>query len=374
MKVLILGDGAEEEAWARALVDHSEHQLWAACPGFKAFPDLPGGHDLDAALATPGVEAVIVGGPSELRAEGLRRAAGAGLPVLALHPPGPNADPYYQIALSHQETGAVVVPDLPGRLHPGTEVIVEGLRRGSVGTLREVRYEVPTGSHDDDLAGVLFPRVVDVARRLIGEIATTTATGDPPGTRPSRRLVVQLRGQHGAVAEIRLVADSHEPARLLIAGSEGSIVLEHDPSFLGPSRLVRRPRDGPEAEEIIAAWDPRAAVLRVLGDAVAGRAVHPDLIDGTRAMEVAEATVSSLRRGRTVDMFYEEMSEAGNFKSVMTGLGCGLLVAGLLLTCVALAAVAFGYRWAIYLAWAIPPLLFVFLVLQLLRFAIRGKT
>src|SRR5215475_10861495 len=99
MNFLILGDGPEELAWAHALADHPEHRLWAACPGFKAFPDLPGGLDLDGALATAGVEAVVVGGDAALRAEGLRRAAAEGYPIIMIHPPGPDADPYYNVAM-----------------------------------------------------------------------------------------------------------------------------------------------------------------------------------------------------------------------------------------------------------------------------------
>src|SRR4051812_17287122 len=98
MNFLIVGDGPNEWAWAQALAAHEGHRLVAACPGFKAMPELPGGNDLDGALAIAGVEAVIVGGPAdEYRAEALRRAAGTGMPVICLHPPGPNADPYYQV-------------------------------------------------------------------------------------------------------------------------------------------------------------------------------------------------------------------------------------------------------------------------------------
>jgi hypothetical protein len=70
-------------------------------------------------------------------------------------------------------------------------------------------------------------------------------------------------------------------------------------------------------------------------------------------------------------MFYEEMSEAGNFKSVMTGAGCALLLAALVLLPLALAGPALGVRWMLYLAWGIPPVLFAFMMLQLLRFAIK---
>jgi myo-inositol 2-dehydrogenase/D-chiro-inositol 1-dehydrogenase len=374
MNFLILGDGAEEQGWAQALVKHPEHRLWAACPGLKAFPDLPGGRDLDDALATAGIEAIIVGGEPEFRAEGLRRAAAAGLPVICLHPPGPNADPYYQIALSHQETGALVIPDLPARLHPGFRVIAGAVERNDVGAYRELRYEVPIAMRGADLAVECFPKVVDAVRGILGEIEATTATGDPPGDRPTERLVVQLRGPRGRRAEVRLVAGEYGSARLAFTGELGSMTLEHDPSFLGASRMSYGSSGAPERIEEIAAWDPHGAILHVLEEARRGERSHPDLRDGTRAMEVAEATVRSLARGRTIDLFYEEMSEEGNFKSLMTGVGCAMLLAGLAIYCLALLGRALGFGWSIYFARAIVPVLFLFLILQLFRYAIRKKT
>src|SRR5262249_21708225 len=84
--------------------------------------------------------------------------------------------------------------------------------------------------------------------------------------------------------------------------------------------------------------------------------------------------VRSLRRGRTVELHYEEVSEAGTFKSVMTSLGCLVLLAALALMPLALTGPALGLRWTIYLAYAIPPALVLFVALQALRFAIRDRS
>jgi myo-inositol 2-dehydrogenase/D-chiro-inositol 1-dehydrogenase len=369
MNFVLVGAGPEEEAWARTLVAAGQHRLVSAFPAWKWLPNLPGGRDLDEALAVAGVEAAVIGGLMDLRAEALRRVAAAGWPAIVLHPPGPNADPYYQVALSRQETGAIVVPELPGRLQPGWQLLQDALASPEMGALRELRYEVPT-SEDADLAGEVFARVVDVVRGLLGEIEAVTATGDPVGERPTSRLVVQLRASGARRGEIRLLAGVEEVARLSLVGSAGAWILEHDPSFLGPARLLKR--HGPhETSAEFPPWDPRDALLHVLGAAVAGREVHPDLLDGTRAMELTEAVARSLRRGRTIDLEYEQLSEAGNFKSVMTGLGCGLLLLALIIVPVALAGPVLGYPWTIYLAWLIPPILVLFLTLQLLRFAIR---
>ncbi len=374
MKFLILGDGPEELAWAHALMGHSEHSLVAACPGFKSLPDLPGGNDLDGALATPGIEAVIVGGWPELRAEGLRRAAAEGFPILCLHPPGPNADPYYQIALSFQETGAIVVPDLPLRLHPGVATLEKALHDGRIGVVRAIRYEMTVSPPDEDLVGQGFPRVVDVVRALIGEVEAITATGSPPGDSPKESLVVHMRGPQGRAGEVRLTTGPHEPSKLIAMGTDGTLTLEHEPGFFGHARLVSRtPRDGEWITEL-GLWDPKDAILRVLTEAVAGRSRSPDLLDGTRAMELTEAVGRSLRRGRTIDLHYEEMSEVGNFKSVMTSIGCGLIFVILLVVPLTLVGMAFGLTWMRFVAYAIPPRLVIFILFQFLRFAARAPS
>ena len=97
----------------------------------------------------------------------------------------------------------------------------------------------------------------------------------------------------------------------------------------------------------------------------------PNLHDATRAMELAEATVRSLRRGRTVDLHYEPISEESNFKSVMTSTGCMILIGALFAVLFALAGPPLGYNWTIYIAYLIPPILVIFMVLQTLRFAIN---
>ena len=185
MNFLILGDGPEERAWANALARRPEHRIIAAVPGFPdLFPEIPRPDDLEAALAVVGVEAVIVGGPLDQRDEALRRTAASGFAAICLHPPGANADAYYQVALSREETGAVVVPDLPGRLHPGIAAVREALSPGDLGALRGLRIEASARPDDGDLRET-FSRWVDLARAFLGEVVSLTALGkDPPGERP----------------------------------------------------------------------------------------------------------------------------------------------------------------------------------------------
>jgi myo-inositol 2-dehydrogenase/D-chiro-inositol 1-dehydrogenase len=371
MNFLILGDGDEERAWAGHLAESGAHRLCAAYPGFDGWSDLARPSDLDDALAVAGVEAVVVGGDPDFRAEALRRVAAVGWPVICLHPPGVDAEPYYQVALSREETGAVIVPDLPLRRHPGVAALRRVLEGRELGTFRGLRHESAADPDGGDLARVVFPRLIDVVRALLGEVEALTAMGDPPGDRPSEHLVVHLRGSQGRSAEVRTWTGPREPARLIVVGSEGTLTLEYDPAFAGTSRLLRRTAAGSESVAELEPWEPHAATLDVLAAAVAGREAHPDLTDGTRAMELAEAAVGSLRRERTVELHYGKVSEAGNFKSLMTAVGCLLLIGILIALPVALVGPAFGLGWTLYIAYAIPPILILFFLAQALRFVVR---
>ncbi len=195
MNVVILGSGDEEHDWAQWLLEHDDVRVAAAFPGFSesGLEVIPRANDLDDLLARPDVDIAIVGGPIESRGESLRRCAAEGLAVICLHPAGADSEPYYQVALSRAETGAVIIPDLPLRLHPGVAALREAMTTGLLGAFRGLRLEAISAEQGIDLPRVVFPRLVDVIRSLLGEITALQATGDPPGDRPDLELIVQLR-------------------------------------------------------------------------------------------------------------------------------------------------------------------------------------
>jgi predicted dehydrogenase len=377
MKVLILGNGVEELAWARWLYARGEHRLEAIFPGFgdPALAGVPVARDLDDALARPGIDIVIVGGPIAERGESLRRAAAEGLAIICLHPTGSDSEAYYQVALSRAETGAIIVPAMPLRHHPGVAAIRQALASSELGAFRGLRIEAQRQGDKADLAQVMVPRFVDLVRALLGEIEALTATGDPPGEHPDLELIVQLRVAEARRAELRLSAGPGEPFRLSLLGTDGSMSLDIDPEFDQPARLIRRASgQDPEVHEF-EPWDSHEAIFSVLKQSCSQRESselpHSNLLDATRAMEIAEATARSLRRGRTVDLHYEEVSEEATFKSVMTSTGCMVLLVAIFILPIALGGPALGLDWTIYIAYLIPPALVIFVLLQALKLAVR---
>ncbi|MDX2037942.1 MAG: hypothetical protein SFX72_14945 [Isosphaeraceae bacterium] len=352
MRFLIVGVGPEEDAWADTISRTPAHEVAVRFPN-RSLEDSESTSpkDLDDALAWPGLQAVVVGGPIEERPEVLRKTAAAGLNAIALHPPGLNADPYYQVALSRHETGSFVVPDLPARFDPGMSEIKLALRSSQVGRPAELLIDVVEPPGDGDLVLLSFSRWADVARSLLGEVTTISAFGEPPGEHPTQRLTAQLRVGDDKRAEIRIERGTTPSAKIVLNGPGGRWSWSSDES-----------RD---------LWDPRELMLRVFADVVGDAGAGFDLIDGTRAMELAEGAARSLRRGRTIDLHYEKVSEEANFKTVMTSVGCMILLGILVTLPLALAGPALGLDWLIYAAYAIPPILIAFGLLQLLKLGVR---
>lgn len=401
MNFLILGSGGDERDWAELLESDRDHRLVAAHPGLVGFEHLPGARDIEEAFAVEGVDAAIVGGDTELRTEGLRRLAAVGVSAIILHPPAEIPDPYYQVALSRQETGAVIVPDLAGRLHPGVRALQNALAHARSGeTPKPVSILLEASYEHGDLLTLRFSRLVDLIRLLTGkEVETVLASADPATGGPIENLIVQLRGGADLRGEIRLGRGVDRPVHLSIMNSQNDVLmLEFDPEQVAAGRLISRDRNGVEAiVETYPAWDPKEALLTAF-EAVTSRNASaaalrresiearsdsssearvatgfaPSLLDGTRASELTDAVARSVEKNRMIELHYDEVSELGSFKAVMTSTGCGLLLLAMLALPIALAGPALGFNGTLVIAYAIPPVLIIFLLFQLLRFLARS--
>lgn len=376
MKILILGQDPSTARFVNLLLSRPDHEIVMSCP---PWPGLPGTTDLETALATPGINAALVGGPLAERGELLRRSAGQGWTCLCLHPPGLNTDPYYQVALSNHEFKAIVLPDLPLRFHPGIAAMRQATRPGGpAGPVRSIVLETNHPHNSQSLVLDPFAAWVDVVRLLLGEIENIAAMGFPAGTSPTERLTAQLRGPGDRRAEVIVrTEDKPASARLTVTARDQVIVLECDPNGPEGGRLCTSPTGATSPEGMAATelppWNPTLAIVgRWAAAAQLQSPLEPALLDGMRSMEVAEGAIRSLRRGRALDLHYEEVSEANNFKTIMTSVGCMMVVAVLFGLPLILAGPALGLHFTLYLGYLIPLAFVAFALLQVLRFAIRN--
>ena len=207
------------------------------------------------------------------------------------------------------------------------------MNSGELGAFRGLRFEFPRGDEGTDLARVVVPRTVDVIRSLIGEIEALTATGDPPGQHPDLELVVQLRAAEARRAELRAWSAAGEPARLTLAAANGSLTLEFDPALQAILSFDSPHTAHGEEHRELDPWDPHEAIFAVLtascGRARQHRFAVPEPARRDSSHGTGRGDRAQPRRGRTVDLHYEPISEESNFKSVMTSTGCMILIGAL---------------------------------------------
>jgi hypothetical protein len=123
-------------------------------------------------------------------------------------------------------------------------------------------------------------------------------------------------------------------------------------------------------------WNPAAAALDGLAEAIRGANIKPDWLDAGRSAELTETIDRSLKRGRTIELHYEEYSEASTFKGTMAAVGCCLLIVGLVLVVVVGVLEDFLRRRVPLIPkwpYVLLGVLGLFLALQLLLLALRRE-
>ena len=153
-------------------------------------------------------------------------------------------------------------------------------------------------------------------------------------------------------------------ARLILVGTKGRAVLD---MHSDRPWSLQTEWQGEINQQAFPDWEPAAVVLDQFVAAVEGSESRPTWTDAAQAMELADAVERSLRRGRTIELHFEEHTEQGSFKGVMAAAGCLLLMLGLGLTVAGALIGGFKFRVADYWAHGLLVALVVFLLLQTLR-------
>jgi len=396
MKLAMLGSDASTLEIARAAVRDPRHDVVLLAECDPRTGDALAGQMREAAPAArlaPAWEdlldiqrvdvVVVAAGDEDRRADQLRKFLQAGIPVLAAHPLFLSMLVYYELEMIRDDVGSVLLPFLPERNHPAVSEVRAVLAGGEqgpvgspvgtsvpVGTVERVTMERYLADRSKDAVLWQLARDVDLLRATCGDITHVGATGVSPESAAYTALCVQMMAGGRPVQWTVAGAEADCDARLTVFGSRGRLALE----LRGrqPWRLRGSASDAAAVREF-PEWLPAATALAALEGAIAGRQASPNWLDASRSIELAETAQRSLRKGRTLEVHYEEFTEEGTFKGTMASVGCGLLLASLVLVvCLALALdfarvlgiqIPYADKWP-YLMLGV---LGVFLLLQLLR-------
>lgn len=361
--------GRDQIVQAAAVEDHG-NQLLKLIPGIQiddAWERLLDSNAIDAVL-------VAADQPS-VRVEQLRRLIQLGIPTLVSHPICLSMLDCYELEMIRRETGCAIVPYLPARWHPAASGLQKLLAIGdaSLSGIEQLEFQRMTAQRDRETVLRQFAVDADFLQFIAGDATKLHALSSPSAGGAYANLAVQLTCNQGIVCRWLIAPVENQPAgQLTMRGPEGKAILWM-PDGRQPWRLEIRLAGQPQTTEF-PEWDAPAAALEKLAAARAGREIDPTWAEAARTVELAETIDMSLSRGRTIDLHREEFTDIGTFKGTMASLGCGLLIAGLVLVVfvamVRVLAVQAGWNGLVQILDFWPYLLLavlgLFLVLQLL--------
>ena len=326
--------------------------------------------DWESLLDDAQIDAVIVarGSDHELRTEQLRKLTQVEKPVLASHPVVDSMLAYYELDMIRRETGAPLIPNLARRKHPAVEALADVVRQGGdspIGKVDHLAIERRVASPTRENVGQEFARDVDLARAVAGDMTRLGAMAGLPAAPNFASLGVQMSGPQGIDARWSVIpVQSAGGARLTLTGPRGRATVELLEAGL-PWTLECVTGDRAEKKEF-PSWDQGASALDDLATVINGGKPSADWVDACRAIELTETIDLSLKRSRTVELYYEDFTEDATFKGTMASVGCGLLILTILV--LGMAGIAEQMKIPYVGAWryVLLALFVVFLFMQLI--------
>ena len=335
-------------------------------------------------------DAVLVGvdGWSDARAEGVRTLVQAGRTLLLSHPLVLSMLWAYELDMIRGDTGARLIPFLPDRLHPFIRRLQERIEAalagaGPLGDVETITMERRMVDRSREAVLRALAVDADLVRVLAGDPSRLSTLGSADGDAAWNTLAVGFSGPTQVPVRWQVVRGEQPGLRLTLVQAKGSCVVDipdDPPSHTG--RPNRTPwtwsGDGTETET----FDRGGVMLDELHRVRQPTPIAPAAwSDAARAIELAETVPRSLARGRAIDLHQEEFSELGTFRGTMASLGCGLVLAALMLLVLAtlLGGIAreAGWAWGEQIAgvwpWIVLVVLSLFLALQVLPFLIGGS-
>jgi hypothetical protein len=269
---------------------------------------------------------LIFAGHDPTLLEGSRQIAADGQAIVLIPHAAQGTAFIYSLSLVHDDNQVPLIPMPALATNPLIDELCERVQAGGLGEVMLLRLERQLESRGSFLTrpevDAALLEDVSLLRKIGGSYDRVTAVhagGDPEAI---SQATVTLAGQNAAEASW-LCRPGSDSWQLTVSGSEAEARLTLDLS--SPSgRLEIEPTAGETTSE--STTDRQAISQSHLVQATRLDFDAKDWPEMTRTFETVEATHTSLRRRRTIDLYFETTSERSIFKSQMTAMGCGLLL------------------------------------------------
>lgn len=347
-------------------------------------PGLAASNEWESLLDHGLVDAVLVGRGTvtdDVKAERLKRFVADAVPTLIVQPPTLSVLPFYELDMGRRESHAVVRHFNPLTGNPALAEMATWLKSGDseLGPIHQVvcqRFAADCGRES-----VLrhLARDVEMLRSVAGEVRRVGAVGPRVADATYASLQVQLSGTESATFRWSVVPSPGAASRVEITliGERGTTTLQLPPDR-SPSDFAERDDAGqletsigghqqsrplPPWNAALAAIDALAAALPANGTAESESASTWQ--SATASMEIVDAIELSLQKGRTIEVYPQQLTEQLAFRGTMAAFGCGLLLMGLFVLAVAgILGDALNVPLMHYWPWALLAVLAIFLLLQ----------
>jgi hypothetical protein len=227
-------------------------------------------------------------------------------------------------------------------------------------------------------------RDVESVASVAGDVRRVSAIGPAMADASFGTLQIQMTTAGAAPISwsVRSVNVGESHIEMTLVGQRGTLTLrsaDEASDARNTGWTLRLYGEQPSEAQTLAPFDaPRVAITQ-LADAVTaqhGSASEASSWDAaTRAMEVADAVEISLQKGRTIEVFQQQLTERLAFRGTMAALGCGLLlvafVAVILVTFLGGAEALVGRRILPWWPLMLLAVLAFFLLLQAVPFLAR---
>ena len=326
-KLALLGAGRIGKVHARAIAEDKRAQLVAVVDAMadaaQAIADSAGCEvsTIDAVIADPDIDGVIICTPTNTHADLIERFAKAGKAIFCEKPIDLDVERARACLEVVRQTGAKVMLGFNRRFDPHFRAVRQAIDDGKIGTVEMVtitsRDPGPPPAEYIKVSGGIFRDMTihdfDMARFLLGEeIVQVFATGavlvdkaiGELGDYDSASLILTTASGRQAVISNSRRASYGYDQRIEVHGSLGSVSAENQRpvsiEIANKDGYTRPPLHDFFMTRYTAAY---AAEISAFIDSVEkGAALSPSAEDGLIALQLADAALRSAREGKVVSL------------------------------------------------------------------------